>query len=166
MSSVYEIAASTTIGVPPQTVWGVLDDIAGWREWMPSLHQVAVEPLTEGVPRAGYQFRLRGKVVFANMEVIQFTPHERTTRFQMNVPPLRGTNRCVLIPLHGGHYRLKRVDSIILPGPVARFLDRTQRERFENQAEEFLRSLKRAVLRAHEQAQAHTREPSHARAGQ
>lgn len=143
--SIYEISAATTIAVPPEHVWAVLDDVRGWPRWMPSTRNLAIDLLTPGQPRQGYQFRLRGKVAQAVMEVTTFAPLERTTSFQLNVPPLKGTNSCRLFPLEDGRYRLKRVDRLVLPGPVMKFLDATQRDRFEKLAAEFLQTLKQAA---------------------
>lgn len=144
--AIYEIAATTILDVSPENVWAVLDDVQGWRTWMPSTKNLHIDVLTPGPPRHGYQFQLRGKVARATMEVVGFDRLERTTRFQLNVPPLHGTNRCVLIPLGDGRYQLKRIDQLILPGPVIKFLDSTQRKRFENLAAEFLRTFKQAII--------------------
>lgn len=93
----------------------------------------------------GYKFRLGGKVAYAIMEITTFNPLERTTTFQLNVPPLKGTNSCVLLPLTNGRYRLKRVDRLEMPGSVMKVLDSTQRTRFEKLAAEFLQSFKRTI---------------------
>jgi uncharacterized protein YndB with AHSA1/START domain len=143
--AIYEIKATTVITASPDHVWAVLDNIHGWRSWMPSTKNIHIDLMTPGSPRLGYRFRLRGKITYAVMEIIEFHQLERSTKFQLNIPPLNGTNRCVLVPLGDGRHRLERVDQIHLPGPVVRFLDSTQRERFEKLAAEFLLSLKRAV---------------------
>jgi hypothetical protein len=145
--AIYEITASTTIDVAPEHVWAILDDVHGWRTWMPSTKNIHIDILTPGPPRQGYRFRLRGKVARALVEVTEFEQLERTTRFRLNVPPLDGTNRCLLIPLKDGRYTLKRIDQLVLPGPVITFLDSTQRAHFEKLAVEFLRTLKQAVNR-------------------
>lgn len=136
------------IHVAPQYVWAVLDDVQGWPTWMPAMQNLQVDILTAGPPRRGYQFRMQGKVVRADLEVIGFGPLERTTKFRIHLPPLvlRGTNRCLLIPVSRGVYRLDRVDHLQLPGPVVKFLDSTQRMRFEKLASDFLLSLKETVL--------------------
>lgn len=114
---------------------------------MPSTKHVQIDILTPGPPRLGYRFRLGGKVAYAIMEVTTFAPLERTTTFHLNVPPLKGTNSCLLLPLGNGRYRLKRVDRLVMPGPVMRVLDSTQRTRFEQLAAEFLRTFKHAIER-------------------
>lgn len=141
----YEIHAATTITAPPEVVWTVLDDFCGWPGWMPAMESVRVELLTPGAPGVGYRFRVRGKLVYADLEVTTFEPLERATRFRLNLPPLTGANRCRVIPLEEGRYRLERLDHVDLPGPIASLLDATQRQRFEHLAAEFLQSLKRAV---------------------
>ncbi len=143
--AVYEITASTIITAPPEQVWAVLDDVHGWKTWMPSTKNVQIDILTPGPPRMGYKFRLGGKVAYAIMEITTFNPLERTTTFQLNVPPLKGTNSCVLLPLTNGRYRLKRVDRLEMPGSVMKVLDSTQRTRFEKLAAEFLQSFKRTI---------------------
>lgn len=141
----YEIHAVTTIDATPDDVWAVLDDFSGWPRWMPAMHNVRVELLSPGSPCLGYRFRVRGKLVYADLEVERYEPLERATRFRLNLPPLSGDNRCLLVPLGGNRYRLERKDVLDLPGPVASFLDATQRKRFEQLAIDFLRSLKSAV---------------------
>lgn len=148
----YEISAITTITAPPEKVWAVLDDFNGWPGWMPSMQNLRVELLSPGLPRPGYRFRLRGKLAYADLEVTTYESLERATHFRLNLPPLSGANRCRLTPLGDGRYRLERLDYLSLPGPVASFLDATQRSRFERLAAEFLHSLKRAVERSIEHA--------------
>ncbi len=141
----YEIIAKTTITAEPAQVWAVLDDFSGWPAWMPSMTNLRVDLLTPGLPRPGYRFRLRGRLAYADLEVMTYADLERATRFRLNLPPLHGDNRCLMIPLGNGHYQLERKDSLNLPGPVVAFLDATQRKRFEQLAGEFLMSLKRTV---------------------
>jgi len=141
----YEIHAATIITAPPEVVWSVLDDFGGWPGWMPSMQNVRVELLSPGAPGPGYRFRIRGRIVHADLEVTSFTPQERTTRFRLNLPPLTGANQCRVIPLDDGRYRLERQDHIDMPGPIASFLDATQRERFERLAADFLQALKQTV---------------------
>lgn len=142
---VYEINAMTTIAVPPQQVWDVLDDFSGWPHWMPLMQSMRVEHMTEGPPRMGYRFRLRGTITFAELQVIGYAPNERATRFRLNLPPLTGENRCIITPIENGHYRILRSDRLHVPGPVALFLNSTQRDRFEKMAIEFVVSLKKAT---------------------
>jgi hypothetical protein len=142
---IYEIAAATTIRVAPEHVWAVLDDFNGWPGWMPSMRNLRVEFLSEGDPGVGFRFRLRGWLAYADLEITDFLPLARATRFQLNIPPLTGDNRCELKPLGDGSYRLERVDHLELPDPLIGFLDATQRERFDRLAAEFLDALKRRV---------------------
>ncbi len=147
--TVYEISATSTINAPPERVWAVLDDFAGWTRWMPSMEQMQVELLSAGAPRRGYRFRLRGGVVYADLEVTGYSDLERVTEFAVHVPvlpPLRGQNSCRMHPLSNGRYRIERVDRIYLNNALLiRFLDATQRKRFERLAVEFVQALKRAV---------------------
>jgi hypothetical protein len=140
--AVYEIAAATTIAVPPQQIWTVLDDFSGWPAWMPGLHNIQIEHLSAGMPCLGYRFRVRGKLVYADLEVTGYGPLERTTSFRVSFPPITGHNRCLLKPLDDGSYRIERVDSLHLPSKFVSFLDKTQRTRFERLACEFLVALK------------------------
>jgi hypothetical protein len=140
--AIYEINASTTISVPPHQVWAVLDDFSGWPTWMPAMQNLRIEHLSDGPPGLGYRFRLCGKITHAELEVTGYGPLERSTRFRLNLPPLSGENHCHLKPLEDGRYRIIRSDRLNLPGPVVSFLDKTQRERFERLAAEFLLALK------------------------
>ncbi len=145
--AVYEITASTTTSAAPEDVWAVLDDFRGWPTWMPGLQNVRIELLSPGPPRLGYRFRVRGKLVHADLDVTGFGPLERTTAFQVSFPPITGRNSCVLVPLDNGQHRLERVDSFDLPKQFVRFLDKTQRNRFERLACEFLVALKQSAER-------------------
>ncbi len=142
--SIYEINASTTTSVTPEYIWAVLDDFSGWPTWMPSMQNLHIEHLSEGPPTVGYRFRLCGRLARAELEVTGYGPLERSTRFKLNLPPLTGENHCLLKPLDNGRYRIIRSDRISLPGAVVSFLDKTQRERFERLAAEFLLALKHA----------------------
>lgn len=154
----YEITAITTIRAEPADVWAVLDNFSGWPDWMPAMQNLRVELLTAGQIEPGYRFRLRGKLAHADLEVITCTRLERATRFRLNLPPLTGANRCVLTPLEQGRYRLERKDWINLPGPIATFLNATQRQRLEQLAADFLLSLKRTVEQRVTHAQSGTTE--------
>lgn len=149
--AIYEIAATTTTAVPAEHIWAVLDDFSGWPIWMPAMQNLGVELLTAGDLRPGYQFRLRGTLVHADLEVISCTPLERTTRFRISFPPITGHNRCLLTPLTPGRYRLERIDHIHLPRQFISFLNATQRSRFEHLAAEFLTELKQAAGRRMEE---------------
>jgi hypothetical protein len=145
--SIYEIAACTTLEAAPEEIWYILDDVRGWKTWMPETKNLRIEPLTPGEPRQGYRFRLSGSVVHATMEVAVYEPLERTIQFRLNLPPVEGQTRCVVTPLDNGQRcHLERVDRLYLPGPLVKFLDSTQRQRFENLAAVFLRALKETVL--------------------
>ncbi len=141
----YEITAITIIQAEPADVWAVLDNFRNWPDWMPAMQNLQVELLTPGQIKPGYRFRLRNKLVHADLEVTTCTRLERATRFRLNLPPLTGANQCVLTPLEHGGYRLERKDWINLPGPIATFLNATQRQRLEQLAADFLLSLKRTV---------------------
>jgi hypothetical protein len=140
----YTIRATTITTAPPERVFAVLDDFQRWPAWMPSLERVKVE-LPGGPPGPGYRFRLQGLIVHADMEVLDYTAEARTTSFRISFPPLTGRNRCLVVPLDDGRYRIERVDSIDLYALVAGLLDATQRQRFERLAGEFLDALKREV---------------------
>jgi uncharacterized protein YndB with AHSA1/START domain len=149
--AIYEIAAVTTIAVPPEYVWAVLDDFSGWPAWMPAMQDIRIELLSSGEPCVGYSFRVRGKVVHADLRVEVYDPLERLTSFRLSFPPITGDNRCSLIPLDDGRYRMERIDHIHLPGKFIDFLNATQRKRFEQLAAEFLTALKHeAERRLHE----------------
>jgi hypothetical protein len=141
--AIYEIAASTTTIAPPACVWAVLDDFRGWPAWMPSMNGLNVDLLTAGAPRAGYQFRIGGRVVHADLEVTACSELERATSFRLSFPPLSGDNLCRIVPLAGERYRLERVDHLHLPKAFIHFLDGTRRQHFEELAREFLLALKR-----------------------
>lgn len=141
----YEISASTITTAPPERIFAVLDDFSGWPTWMPAFERVRVELPAPGPPGPGYRFRLRGGVVHADMEVVDFGPLSRATTFQISFPPFTGVNRCQVVPLADGRFRINRVDSLQLPAMVAGLLDATQRERFAGLAGDFLRALKRTV---------------------
>jgi hypothetical protein len=142
---VYEINASTIIAASPEDVWRVLDDIPGWKSWMPETQNLRIDMLTPGPPRLGYRFRIRGKVVYANMEVTRFNRLERQIQFRLNLPPVGGTIRCLIIPHSKGICQLRREDRMFLPGPLIKFLDKTQRERFERIAHDFMHTIKDAI---------------------
>jgi hypothetical protein len=141
----YEIAACTTLDASPEEVWTVLDNIPGWKNWMPATRNVRIDILSDGSPRPGYRFRLSGGMVHASMEVTGYTSLERTIQFRLNLPPVSGETQCVVTPLENGQCYLERIDRLFLPGPLVKFLDTTQRTRFENLAADFMRALKQAV---------------------
>jgi hypothetical protein len=141
----YAIEASSVTAADPADVLAVLDDFAGWPNWMPSLESVRVVLPEQGLPTVGYRFELRGRIAAAVLEVTQFTPLVRETRFRLNFPPLSGANRFELVPLADGRHRILRVDELELPNLVAHLIDATQRRRFEQLAGEFLTALRRAV---------------------
>lgn len=141
----YEITAATVTTAPPERVFAVLDDFAGWPTWMPSLESIRVELPPDARPGPGYRFRLRGRIVYADMEVLDYTPLSRATAFRISFPPFTGTNSCRVVPLDDGRYRIERVDSLDLPEIVAALIDATQRARFARLADEFLVALKGAV---------------------
>lgn len=141
----YEISASTVTTAPPERIFAVLDNFAGWPDWMPALENIRVELPAGASPGPGYRFRLRGRIVHADMEVVDFGPLTRATAFQISFPPFTGTNRCQVVPLDDGRYRIERVDSLDLPELVATLIDATQRDRFARLAGEFLTALKGAV---------------------
>ncbi|PDW03860.1 SRPBCC family protein [Candidatus Viridilinea mediisalina] len=140
----YTISASIITTAPPERVFAVLDDFRHWPAWMPSLDRVSVV-LPAGSPGPGYRFRLQGRIVHADMEVLDYTAMARKTSFQISFPPLTGFNRCLVVPLDDGRYRIERVDSLNLPDLLAGLIDLTQRQRFERLAGEFLDALKREV---------------------
>ncbi|MCS6889219.1 SRPBCC family protein [Chloroflexus sp.] len=141
----YEIAATTVTTAPPERVLSVLDDFSNWPRWMPSLERVRIELPPDDRPRQGYRFKLHGMLVHAEMEVIDYTPLSRATRFRISFPPFQGVNRCRLVPLGDGRYRIERLDQLELPDLVAHLIDATQRKRFEKLALEFLHALRRVV---------------------
>lgn len=141
----YEISASAITTAPPERIFAVLDDFGRWPTWMPSFDRIRVELPAGRAPGPGYRFRLQATVVHADMEVLEFTPLARTTSFRISFPPLTGINRCRIVPLDDGRYRIERADSLDLPDLVAGLIDATQRQRFERLAGEFLTALKREV---------------------
>lgn len=159
--AVYEIAAKTRIAATPEDVWAVLDDFGGWPAWMPSMQHVRVELLSIGQPRLGYQFRVRGKLVYADLEVTSYTPLERGTHFRLNFPPLRGDNRCLLTSLEDGGYLMERRDHLYLPSQFISFLNATQRARFEKLAAEFIRALKETAEQRSQNGAFQTQDRSH-----
>ena len=143
----YTISATTITTAPPERIFAILDNFGHWPTWMPSLDRVRVE-LPAGLPGPGYRFRLQGLIVHADMEVVDFSPLARTTRFRISFPPFTGLNRCLVVPLSDGRYQIERTDSLDLPDLLADLLDATQRGRFEQLAREFLIALKRKVEEA------------------
>ncbi len=141
----YEIAATTVTSAPPERVFSVLDDFKNWPRWMPSLERVRIELPSDDHPRLGYRFKLHGMLVHADMEVIDYTPLSRATRFRISFPSFQGINRCQVVPLDDGRYRIERLDQLELPDLVAHLIDATQRKRFEKLALEFLHALRRVV---------------------
>lgn len=141
----YEIAATAITVAPPERIFAVLDDFGRWPDWMPSFENVRVH-LPEAVPLGpGYRFQLHAGLVRTDMEVVAFSALERATAFRMSFPPLTGVNRCRVIPLADGQYRIERVDSLDLPEFVAGVINATQRERLTRLACEFLLALKHTV---------------------
>ena len=143
----YEISATAITAAPPERVFAVLDDFSHWPAWMPSFQNVRVELPNGERPGPGYRFRLRGLLVYGDMEVVDFSPLTRATTFRVSFPPFTGINRCRMVPLEDGRYRIERVDSLDLPDLVAGLIDATQRGRFERLALEFLHALRREVDR-------------------
>jgi hypothetical protein len=145
--AIYEVSARTSTTAAPEHVWAVLDDFAGWPNWMPGLENVGVELLSAGAPRVGYRFRLRGTItlVHTDLEVVCYTPRERYTTFQVSFPPLRGDNRCLMTPLDDTRWQIERIDHLHLPRQFVWFLDKTQRARFERLSREFVIALKRTA---------------------
>lgn len=141
----YKICAEAITTAPPERVFAVLDDFGHWPRWMPSFENLRVELPDDTQPQLGYRFRLRAGVVHTDLEVVDYTPLTRATRFRISFPPLTGINRCRVVPLSDGHFRIERVDSLDLPDLVAGIIDATQRRKFERLAAEFLNALKRAV---------------------
>lgn len=141
----YEICASAVTTAPPERIFAVLDDYGRWPTWMPSFERVRVELPAAGAPGPGFRFRLRAGLVHTDLEVLDYAPLARSTRFQMSFPPLTGINRCLVVPLADGRYRIERVDSFDLPELLVGLIDATQRERFARLASEFLQALKRTV---------------------
>jgi|GEM_PF-784569 len=141
----FEISVSAITTAPPERIFAVLDDFSGWPGWMPSFERVRVELPAEGAPGPGYRFRLRAPIVHAEMEVVDFTPLSRATAFRISFPPLTGVNRCLVVPLDDGRFRIERVDSLDLPEFVVGLIGPRQRQRFIHLAGEFLSALKQQV---------------------
>ena len=141
----YAITATAGSLSPPQPAFAVLDDFARWPAWMPSFETVKVELPPDRAPGLGYRFRLRGLLVYGDMEVVDYSPLARATSFRISFPPFSGVNRCRVTPLADGRFRIERVDSLDLPDLLAGLIDATQRRRFERLAGEFLEALKREV---------------------
>lgn len=141
----YEISATTTTSAPPERIFGVLDDFGSWPSWMPAFERIQVElPSGRGLG-AGYRFRLRSGVMHTDMEVIDFGPLTRATSFRIGFPPLSGVNRCQVVPLENGRFRIERVDELALPSFLANMITPAQSARFERLAGDFLRALKRTA---------------------
>jgi hypothetical protein len=141
----YEIAAAATTTAPPERIFAVLDDFGRWPDWMPAFEHLKVELPRDATLGPGYSFRIRSGLVHTEMRVIDYSPLARATAFRVSFPPLTGTNRCRVVPLGDGQYRIERVDSVDLPELLANLIDASQRERFARLADEFLQALKRTV---------------------
>lgn len=141
----YEIAASAVTTAGPERVFAVLDDFGRWPEWMPAFTHISVELPAGAELGPGYRFRLRSGAVHTDMEVVEFSELARATAFRISFPPVTGVNRCRVVPLDDGRFRIERVDTLDLPKFVASLLDATQRDRFARLAGEFLLALRRAV---------------------
>lgn len=141
----YEISATAMTGASPERIFAVLDDFGRWPAWMPAFEQVKVELPAQQRPGLGYRFRLRGLLVYGDMEVVEFSPLVRATSFRISFPPFTGVNRCQVVPLDDGRSRIERVDTLDLPELIAGLIDATQRHRFERLAGEFLAALKGEV---------------------
>lgn len=141
----YEISATAITTASPERVFSILDDFSRWPAWMPSLQNVRVELPAGTRPGPGFRFRLRGRLVYGDLEVIDYTRMTRATSYRISFPPFTGVNRCRLVPLGDGRHRIERTDSIDLPAFVAGMLGPPQRKRFEHLACEFLYALKREV---------------------
>jgi hypothetical protein len=137
----YRIEASTITHAPPEAVWAVLDDFAGWPRWMPAMDQLQVELPPGQRPGPGYRLRLRGGLVSAELQITEYSAFRRATRFRISFPPFTGTNSCQITAIEDGRYRIDRIDAIDMPEALVGLLQVTQRERFEGLAAEFLRSL-------------------------
>jgi hypothetical protein len=141
----YEITATATTKAPPERIFAVLDDFGRWPMWMPAFSYIKVELPAQGRPSLGYRFRLRSGPVHTDMEVIDFGPLSRATKFRISFPPFTGMNRCLVRPLDDGSYQIDRVDSLDLPEFVAGLINPAQRARFDHLAQEFLEALKTVV---------------------
>ncbi|NTU85875.1 MAG: hypothetical protein HGA45_42185 [Chloroflexales bacterium] len=141
----YEISATAITTAAPERVFAVLDDFSHWPAWMPSLQNVRVELPKGQRPGLGYRFRLRGILVYGDLEVTDYTTLTRSTAFRISFPPFSGVNRCRLVAIGDGRHRIERVDTLDLPAFVAGLIGPPQRKRFERLASEFLHALKREV---------------------
>lgn len=141
----YEIRAATVTSASPERILSVLDDFSRWPTWMPALERVRVELPEHQAPGPGYRFRLRGRIIYADLEVIDFSRLARATRFTISFPPFSGVNRCLIRPLSHQRSKIERIDTLQLPKAVVQLVDSTQRARFERLAAEFLKALKSAV---------------------
>lgn len=141
----YKIRAEAITSAPPERVFAVLDDFGRWPRWMPYFQHLRVELPSGETPRLGYRFRLHAGVIHTDLEVIDYTPFTRATRFRISFPPFSGVNRCRVLPLANGQYRIERIDSLDVPELVAGVLDATQRRKFDRMATDFLNALKVAV---------------------
>lgn len=145
--AVYTIAAHIMVTLPPAQIWAVLDNFSGWPRWMPEFRGLHVDLLSKGTPRTGYRFRLRGRVAYAELRVVEYDAMRRGTRFRMNLPPLTGANYCTITRIDEQLYRIDRIDHVDLFGPVIKILDATQRDRFTRLSFDFLRALKNEAER-------------------
>lgn len=141
----YEIRAATLTTASPERIFAVLDDFGRWPHWMPSFERVRVELPVGDQPRRGYRFRLQATVIHADMEVIDFTPLSRATSFRISFPPFTGVNRCQIVPVAPGQWRIERADALDLPDLVVGLIGPAQRQRFARLADEFLVALKHEV---------------------
>jgi hypothetical protein len=141
----YEITATATTKAPPERIFAVLDDFGRWPIWMPAFNYITVELPPTGRPDVGYRFRLRSGPVHTDMEVVDYGPLSRATKFHISFPPFTGMNRCLVRPLGDGSYQIERVDSLDLPEFVAGLINDRQRARFNHLAQEFLDALKAVV---------------------
>jgi hypothetical protein len=79
------------------------------------------------------------------MEVVDFGPLSRATKFRISFPPFTGMNRCLVRPLANGRYRIERVDSLDLPEFLAGLISTAQRAKFDRLAQDFLVALTAAA---------------------
>jgi hypothetical protein len=141
----YRIEASTVTCAPPEAIWAVLDDFRGWSNWMPAMEHVQIDVPPGQQPGPGSRIKLRGALVSAELQIMEYSALRRATSFRISFPPFTGTNSCEVTPLGDGRYRIDRVDALDMPDALVGFLQATQRDRFERLAAEFLTSLTRAV---------------------
>lgn len=142
----YDIRATAITLATPERIFAVLDDFGRWPAWMPAFEHIKVE-LPTGRPGLGYRFRLRSGMAHTDMEVVDFTPLARATTFRISFPPFTGVNRCRVVPLRDGRFRIERVDSLDLPPFIVGLISPPQRQRFERLALEFVHALQREVER-------------------